>query len=264
VTSSLWNGGVTPGNGDVDAPQWTLGTRVEPKVPGTVSGISWYMRPGLTGAVGARLYNADTQAQLASAAFGSIATGWQTATFTPVDVTGVNLIAAVYTSASGHYPFDSGVWPVENDELLAPSPAGSFHASGDVFPENGTPLCFYVDVVFTEAGSVVEGSGMAALGGLAAVGAGVRRKVGAGTAALGALLGTGAGQRRRLGSGLGALGGLTAAGTGTRRKLGAGVAPLGGLHAVAIVGETVVHPPDTGTITRPNTGLIHVPHVSYP
>jgi len=164
----------TPGNGATDAPQWTLGTRVEPKVAGTVSAIRWYMRAGLTGSVGGRLYNADTQALLASAAFSSTAEGWQSASFTPVDVTGTNLIAAVYTSTSGHYPFDSGIWPVENTDLLAPAAAGRFQASADAFPTNGTALCFYVDVTFTPTGSAI-GSGAAVLGSIVGSGTGKKR-----------------------------------------------------------------------------------------
>lgn len=164
----------TPGNGATDAPNWTLGTRVEPKVAGTVSAVRWYMRPGLTGTVGGRLYNADTQALLASAVFGSTAEGWQSASFAPVLVTGLNLIAAVYTSVSGHYPFDTGIWPVENTDLLAPVAAGRFHASGDVFAENGTALCFYVDVTFTPTGSAV-GSGSAVLAAIVGSGTGKKR-----------------------------------------------------------------------------------------
>lgn len=163
-----------PGNGATDAPQWTLGTRIEPKVAGTVSAVRWYMRPGLTGSVGGRLYDADTQALLASAAFSSTAEGWQSASFAPVNVTGVNLIAAVYTSASGHYPFDAGIWPVENTDLLAPVAAGRFQASADAFPTNGTVLCFYVDVTFTPTGSAV-GSGSAVLGAIVGLGTGKKR-----------------------------------------------------------------------------------------
>lgn len=164
----------TPGNGATDAPQWTLGTRVEPKVAGSVSAIRWYMRAGLTGSVGGRLYNADTQALLASAAFSSTAEGWQSASFTPVVVTGINLIAAVYTSTSGHYPFDAGIWPVENTDLLAPTAAGRFQASADAFPTNGSANCFYVDVTFTPTGSAV-GSGSAVLGAIVGLGTGKKR-----------------------------------------------------------------------------------------
>ena len=138
----------TPGNFASDAPGWTLGSTIvcavgaNPAVRGR-----WYMPSGITGTVGYRIYNDGTGALLKSGTFPSLATGWQeTDTFaTPLEVSGLTITACVFTSASGHYPFDLGIWPVSSGNLTGTG--GRNTGSGDVFPGTTTTACYYVDVV---------------------------------------------------------------------------------------------------------------------
>lgn len=112
---------------------------------------------------------------------------------------------------------------------------------------SGNGAYFAVDLEFyTElpGGDLVDGSGVATLGGLTATGAG-----------------------RRIVKGLGAslLGGLAVAGVGKRIVNGSGAATLGGLIATGVpANSTIVPRPFTGTTARPDDGTITRPTLTWP
>lgn len=156
----LFDDSVVPPNGDTDAPGWTLGSIITYSAgsPPAIRG-RWYMRSGLTGSVGFRVYDATLQTLLVSANFPVVTTGWQVTDdfVTPLEVEGLSVVACVYTSASGHYPYELNGWGagIPTSDGFGLGTAGRFH-NADAWPQSGpTTTNYFVDLVteaFGEAG----------------------------------------------------------------------------------------------------------------
>lgn len=135
-------------------------------------------------------------------------------------------------------------------------------ATAGAYPtQSGNGASYFVGPALAVA--AMEGAGTAVLGALAATAAGTRARLGAAVANLAGLTAAAAGSRARTGIAAAALGALSATASGARAKTGTGVANLGRLVATANTG-TVIPVPRAGTITRPSTGTIEVPRITYP
>lgn len=160
MVDSLFNRATdVPANFAADAPGWTLGTRMSADDDREILRGWWYVPTGTTGTLRFRAYDADTPGLLTGTDvdFVSYTPGaWSSSPdfAAPVSVTGLgHFHACVVTTASGHYGFTGGLYPITTGHLSAD--LGVFLAS-DGYPPNGSSACYFVDVDSQAVGGGME------------------------------------------------------------------------------------------------------------
>jgi hypothetical protein len=132
-----------------DAPNWTVGVRMS----GTPSPLSldavWWSPPvDAAGAVSWRIYSNDVGASgalLGGDTLGAyiVGGGWQRFAIPSIDVSGITFLVCLTVSATGHYAFRTGLFPV-NDGILS-SPGGCFKEGSDARPDVLSAASFMID-----------------------------------------------------------------------------------------------------------------------
>lgn len=232
-----------PTSGNVtDGTPYELGTEFIPQVAGT-STHHRFRAPSNTDQAAlfrGHLWRVSDMTLLATATYLSLTPDdWNTLAWDegPVSLSSAaRYVTSYYTpdyfviaSALHDSEIDNGqnlVAPAAGD---GPTLNGRINLAGAGFP--GTQAFgnagYLSDMVFEPGVPVVDGTGLAELGGLVATGTGVRIVNGAGAAALGGLAAAGSGLRIVPGAGLAALGGLVATGQQHVEPSSVGVASLG-------------------------------------
>lgn len=145
---------------------WTLATQMSSSDPvAFVTAIWWRPSVTATGAYDWRIYSGhigETRTLIASGAFGAYTAGgaWQRLAITPVDVSGLNFMVAMRSTASDpSYSFASGKWPASNGTLSGNgSQSGAFSTSGGT-PDNGSTAFYMIDAEVTTGAAVnVDGT----------------------------------------------------------------------------------------------------------
>ena len=161
---SLWNNSVVPGNPDSsdDPAAIEVGVRFRSDVAGTITAIKFYKGTGNTGTHVGNLWT-NTGTKLATATFtGETASGWQQVSLSPaVAITANTMYVASYHTTKGNYAEDDGYFvnsydnvPLHGVQDGSGSGNGVYVYGNSAFPTNTFESAnFYVDVVFSPAGS---------------------------------------------------------------------------------------------------------------
>jgi hypothetical protein len=244
---------------------YVMAVRWSATADGSWTGVQWRVPDSLSGDDHFVLayQDGDSDTPRRSQAISPTPGGYQNFPFaSPLAVTaGTKYLACVLTN---HYVFTSAYpLPQTNGQLTADGFFLKTTTADDAkFPDVPTTLNFHVSPIVDFA--AVHGTAAVPLGGLSIAAAGHVTRHGTAAASPGGLAVSAAGHRTVHGAEAAGLGGLALAAAGHVTVHGAAALLLGGIVVAASSGSTVVRRPDTGTITRPNDGLIHVPHRTYP
>lgn len=245
-----------------DSQAYTLGTVIDVAVDGVVTHGRWRFPTTLpSGPVAWVLYDFSTETEIGRAVFAAPTAGaWNTAALSPpvVVTAGQRLVACVETP--DRYVAKAALFSsaIVSGSLTGPAtstvPNGRFATSHATFPQGSSGgNGYFADLVF-DSGSADPAQGAAGVDVALAVDAAGGR-VSAGGAVVAAVLDVGAVGGRRS-AGAGALGFVLAVSA-------SGAAPARGAAALEVAfgvdarsGRAVVSRPFTGTVMRPNAGVV--------